>query len=49
MKLLKELFSVRTHKKKTVEEYKEEMVEKLAREQFRQLAEKGLSLPVALL
>jgi len=49
MKLIQELFSSRTHKRKTVEEYKEELVEKFAQEQFKKLAEKGLSLPVALL
>lgn len=49
MKLLQGLLHKRQGKRQTVEEYKEEMVEKLAIEQFKKLAEKGLSLPVALL
>ena len=36
-------------RRKTVEEYKAEVIEAFAREQFKKLAEKGLSLPVALL
>lgn len=49
MKLLLTLFTNQGKKRKTLEEYKEEMVERLAREQFQKLAEKGLSVPVALL
>ena len=34
---------------KTISDYKREMLVKLAREQFKKLIEKGLSIPVALL
>jgi hypothetical protein len=49
MKQIRELIFGKTHKRKSLEEYKEEMVDKLAQEQFKKLGELGLSLPVALL
>lgn len=49
MKQIKDLIYRKTPKRKSLEEYKEELVEKMAQEQFKKLGELGLSLPVALL
>jgi hypothetical protein len=43
------LFQSKKENKKTISDYKQEMLMKVGREQFRKLLEKGLSVPVVLL
>jgi hypothetical protein len=43
-------FNVTRHQKvKSIEDYKQELLIQLGREQFKKLADKGLSLPIAVL
>lgn len=51
MKLLANIFATtdRKNKRKTLVEYQEEMVGRLAKEQFEKLAKRGLQIPIVLL
>jgi hypothetical protein len=51
MKLFAQLFTGndKRNKRKTLVEYQEEMVGKIAKEQFEKLANRGLQIPIVLL